>query len=37
VPARSGDLPSGTVIADAAEELVRKLASRLGHRREAAE
>jgi len=29
--------PPGTVIADAAEELLRKLASRLGHRREAAE
>jgi len=29
--------PPGTVIAEAAEELVRKLASRLGHRREAAE
>ncbi|MDO8534954.1 MAG: hypothetical protein Q7S17_09475, partial [Xanthobacteraceae bacterium] len=29
--------PPGTVIADAAEELLRKLATRLGHRREAAE
>jgi methylmalonyl-CoA mutase len=29
--------PPGTVIADAAEELIKKLATRLGHRKEAAE
>ncbi len=29
--------PPGTVIADAAEDLLKKLAARLGHRREAAE
>jgi methylmalonyl-CoA mutase len=29
--------PPGTVIADAAEELVRKLGARLGHSSEAAE